>query len=54
MYIVAYVDDRLIVGLEDYVFTARGLIGKLFIVTDIGICSYFLGIKMDPINDGLF
>lgn len=54
VYIVAYVDDLLVIGDKTSVKKAKNLISRHVNVTDIGPCSHFLGIKIDRRDDGLF
>lgn len=54
VYIVAYVDDLLVLGAHTTVESAKESIGKLLSVSDLGACSFFLGVKMEKRPEGLF
>ena len=53
-YIIVYVDDLLIFGSEQIVSDVKDMLSKLFTVTGLGPCKYFLGIKIDRMKDGIF
>lgn len=54
VYVVAYVDDLLVIGSKVSVDKVKKLISKHLTITDLGQCSSFLGIKMNRRDDGLF
>ena len=53
VYVVVYVDDVLIIGPPQAVRETKESFKKLFTVTDLGKCKYFLGMKLDYRSDGL-
>lgn len=53
-YIVVYVDDLLIFGSATTVVVLKKMLSELFTVTDLGKCQYFLGIKIQRTQKGLF
>lgn len=53
-HILVYVDDIVIVGSEKPFLHAKKVICNLFTVTDLGECSYVLGLKIERTVKGLF
>lgn len=53
IYVIVYVDDILIIGKPDGIRETKDEFKKLFTVTDLGVCHYFLGMKLDYSTDGL-
>lgn len=51
-FVIVYVDDLMII--ERVVAQVKENFGQLFTVTDLGQCSYFLGIKIDRTETGMF
>lgn len=54
VYVIVYVDDLLIIGPSRDVVTVKSRLSGLFTVTDLGPCSYFLGIDIRRGPSGLF
>lgn len=54
VHIVVYVDDLLIIGSSAVVSDVKKQLSKLLTVTDLGACSYFLGINISKGPRGLF
>lgn len=54
VFIVAYVDDLLVIGVRRNVASAKLKISENFTVTDVGPCTYLLGMKIERRHDGLF
>lgn len=52
--LLAYVDDLLLVGREKLVVQVKKRLSGLFKVTDLGRCTFFLGIKMQETAKGIF
>lgn len=53
-FIIVYVDDLLLVGPKKIVAELKTKLKELFEITDLGRCSYFLGIKVDYLPRGIF
>ena len=53
IYIIVYVDDVLIIGKPNGIRETKEAFKKLFTVTDLGLCRYFLGMKFEYGHDGL-
>lgn len=49
-----YVDDILLLGQTDDVNEAESILKNQFSTTDLGICRYFLGIKIQYMSTGIF
>lgn len=54
VHILVYVDDILIVGSAKPFLHAKKVLCNLVTVTDLGECSYFLGVKIERTVKGLF
>ena len=54
VFLLAYVDDILLVGKNALVKLAKNKISSRFTVTDLGTCTYSLGINIEATKDGLF
>ena len=48
-----YVDDLLVIGDSQTVKEVKQSLGKLCTVTDLGVCKFFLGIKLNRGPEGL-
>lgn len=54
VYIIAYEDDLLVVGSRVAVDKVKTDLSVHFAVTNLGPCYYFLGIKTDQSESGMF
>ena len=54
VYLLVYVDDIMVVGDARNVQTVKALLASMFTTTDLGLCTHFLGIKLERRPFGLF
>lgn len=53
-YVIVNVDYLLIFGSEQIILDVTIIMWSLLTVTELGECKYFLGIKIDRTDDGIF
>lgn len=54
VYLLVYVDDILVVGDGETVQDVKQRLSGIFSVTDLGACTYFIGMKVDRTEQGIF